>query len=147
MAEKLKTLIIEDSKPILVIYDAGLSNNIFEKRFERDGNQGLETYHKWQPDIIVLDLMIPGMSGYSLLKEIREIRKDAATTIIVASSLSDRDTVADMLRLGIQGYLVKPFTHLEIGRKILESYKKMKPERAEAALADLESKPKEKPSA
>ncbi len=75
MAQKLKTLIIEDSKPIQVIYNAGLSDIVFEKRFEKDGYEALETYNEWKPDIIVLDIMIPGMSGYSLLKEIRQEKK------------------------------------------------------------------------
>ena len=145
MEEKIKTLIVEDSKPIQVIYAAGLSDSVFEKRFEKDGDQALEIYTTWQPDIIVLDIMIPGMSGYSLLKEIREARKDATTTVVVASSISERDTVVDILKLGVQGYFVKPFTHKEIGHKILDSYKKMNPERAEAAFADLEAEEKEKP--
>ena len=144
MADKIKTLIIEDSKPIQVIYNAGLSDSVFEKRFEKDGNEALETYQTWQPDIMVLDIMIPGMSGYSLLKEIREEKKDATTTVIVASSLSERDTVVGILKLGVQGYLVKPFTHKEIAHKILECYKKINPDRAEAARIELESEQKDK---
>jgi DNA-binding response OmpR family regulator len=146
MGKKLKTLIIEDSKPIQVIYNAGLNDSVFEKYFEKDGNEALEVYSTWRPDIIVLDIMIHGMSGYSLLKEIREERNDVTTTVVVASSISDREAVVDILKLGIQGYIVKPFTHKEIGLKILECYKKMNPERAEEALASLESKQEEKPA-
>ncbi len=145
MDEKLKTLIVEDSKQIQVIYAAGLSDSVFEKRFEKDGDQALEIYLAWKPDIVVLDIMIPGMSGYSLLKEIREERKDEKTTVVVGTSISERDTVVDILKLGVQGYFVKPFTHKVLGHKILDSYKKMNPERAEAALADLESERKETP--
>ncbi|MDR3569675.1 MAG: response regulator [Syntrophobacteraceae bacterium] len=137
MTEKLKTLIIEDSKPIQVIYKVGLSDTIFEKRFEADGNTALEIYKSWRPDIIVLDLTIQGMSGFLLLKEIREGQKDAITTVVVASSLSDGNTVIDILKLGVAGYIVKPFTHKEIGKKILDSYKRMHPERAEEAFAVL----------
>jgi DNA-binding response OmpR family regulator len=147
MAEKLKMLIVEDSKAVQVIYNTGLSDSVFEKRFETDGEQALEIYHTWKPDIIVLDIMIPGMSGYSVLKAIRKRREDTTTTVVVASSLSERDTVVDILKLGVQGYLVKPFTHKEIGGKILEFYKKMNSERAEAALAVLESDRKEEPPA
>jgi DNA-binding response OmpR family regulator len=144
MADKLKTLIIEDSKPIQVIYDAGLSSGVFEKYFEKDGNEALEVYNTWHPDIIVLDIMIHGMSGYLLLKEIRQEKNDQTTTVIVASSISDREAVVDILKLGIQGYLVKPFTHKEISQKILDSYKKMNPERADAAFAALEVEHREK---
>ena len=145
MDEKLKTLIVEDSKQIQVIYAAGLSDSVFEKRFEKDGDQALEIYLAWKPDIVVLDIMIPGMSGYSLLKEIREERKDEKTTVVVGTSISERDTVVDILKLGVQGYFVKPFTHKEIGQKILDSYKKMNPERADAAFAILESESRETP--
>jgi len=138
MAKKIKTLIVEDSKAIQVIYDAGLKDAVFEKYFEIDGNDALEIYATWHPDIIILDMMIPGMSGYSLLKEIRQERGDETTTIVVASSLSSRDMVADILKLGVQGYMVKPFTHKEVSQKILDSYRKMNPERADAALVDLE---------
>ena len=48
-----KTLIVEDSKPIQIIYAAGLSDSVFEKRFEKDGDQALDVYTTWQPDIIV----------------------------------------------------------------------------------------------
>ena len=61
--------------------------------------------------------MIPGMSGFSLLKEIRQERKDATTTIVVASSISEKDTVVDILKLGVQGYILKPFTHKDIANK------------------------------
>jgi two-component system, OmpR family, response regulator ResD len=143
VTERIKTLIIEDSKLIQVIYDVGLSESVFEKRFEKDGNEALETYNTWQPDIIVLDLMIPGMSGHELLKEIRQERKDETTTVVVVSSFSERDVVLDLLKLGIHGYLIKPITHKDVGYKILEFYKKMNPERASAALADLESAQRE----
>ena len=141
---KLRMLIAEDDPACCSLLCQYLSP-FGECIATHDGNQALETYNAWQPDIIVLDIMIPGMSGYSLLKEIREARKDATTTVVDASSISERDAVVDILKLGVQGYFVKPFTHKEIGGKILESYKKMNPERAEEAFADLEAEQKEKP--
>jgi CheY-like chemotaxis protein len=139
MAEKLKILIIEDNKPVRIVCDAGLSDSVFEKRFEENGTEALETYTTWQPDIIILDLMLPGMSGFSILQEIRQERKDTKTAVVVASSISEKDTVVDVLKLGVQGYILKPFTHKDIAVKVLESYKRMNPERAQAALASLES--------
>ena len=82
-----------------------------------------------------------------MLEEIREQKKDTATTIVVASSLSDRSTVIDILKLGVEGYIVKPFTHKEIGRKILDSYRKTHSERADEALAVLKSEYEVPPSA
>lgn len=136
MMERLKVLIVEDSKAILLLYEAGLYESVFDRKFAEDGTEALKVYETWKPEIIVLDLMLPGMSGYALLREIRENREDEETTVIVATSLSDRDTVKDMLRLGIQGYLVKPFSHREVGGRILEYFQEVNPERAKTAILE-----------
>lgn len=134
---RLKTLIAEDDQAVSLIYKIGLTDQVFEKRFTADGNDVLEIYWDWRPDILILDIMLPGKSGYAALKAIRENMESADTVIIMATSLSDRDAVMDCLTLGIQGYLVKPFTHKEISRKVLACYGKTDHERATAALALL----------
>lgn len=133
MADKLKILIVEDSKSILALYNAGFADEVFDKRLVDNGSEALEVYRTWQPDIIVLDIMLPGMSGYAVLKEIREKIEDKATTIIMVTSMSSKDDIMDCVKLGVHGYIVKPFTHKEIADKILEYYKKTDPERAKAA--------------
>jgi DNA-binding response OmpR family regulator len=138
-SDKLKVLIAEDDKHVLLTYKAGLIDDVFEKEFINDGNNVLETYKEWKPDIILLDIMLPGMSGYAVLKAIREDLEDKTTTIVMATSLSDREDVLDCMKLGIQGYFVKPFTRQEIAGKVLGSYQKMNPEKAMAAAARLES--------
>ena len=81
-------------------------------------------YRQWQPDIIVLDVMLPVMTGYFVLKEIRNTLKDKDTTIIMSTSLSKKDDVTTMMKLGIQGYIIKPFGVWEIGGRILKYYEK-----------------------
>ena len=131
--EKLKILIVEDDKTYLDIYDEFLVNDVFEKRLITNGREGLETYKSWKPDIIVLDIMLPLMSGYMVLKKIREKNRDWKTTVIMSTSKSDQSDVTDCVKLGIQGYIVKPFKPKEITGKILEYYGQAKPERAKAA--------------
>ncbi|MHC1744427.1 MAG: PleD family two-component system response regulator [Syntrophobacteraceae bacterium] len=135
---KLKVLVVEDSREIQAIYKIGLTDAIFDKRFVENGVEGLEIYENWRPDIVLLDIMIPGMSGYNVLKEIRDDRGDWTTAIVMATCISGADAVAEMAKLGIQGYLVKPFTHKEIGCKILGYYHKVNPGRAAAATALLD---------
>ena len=122
MPERLKILIAEDDLSAQLLYDKGLSDEVFEKRFARDGEKALEEYRSWKPDIMLLDIMMPVMSGYLLLKEIREKHKDDSTVIIMASSLSGEEDVRDCIKLGIQGYIVKPFKHKELTDKILQYY-------------------------
>jgi DNA-binding response OmpR family regulator len=137
--DKIKTLIVEDDKSVLTIYKIGLREEVFEKNFLTNGNDALEAYLKWKPDILILDIMLPGTSGYAILKAIKEEAQSVETAIMMATSLSDREAVLDCLSLGIQGYIVKPFTHKEVSQRVLGYYRKTNPERAEAALALLDA--------
>jgi len=137
--EKIKTLIAEDDKSISLIYEIGLNEEVFEKRFLTNGDDVLEVYKEWEPDILILDIMLPGTSGYAILKAIREEIPDSHAAIIMATSLSDRTAVMDCLEQGIQGYMVKPFTHKEISQRILGYYKKTNSEKAASASAFLDT--------
>ncbi|MHC1726125.1 MAG: response regulator [Syntrophobacteraceae bacterium] len=137
--EKIRILFVEDDKNLRRIFDMGLSDTVFEKFFAEDGTKALELYTAWRPEIIILDIMLPEVSGYAVLKAIREEKDDKATIIVMATSLSDKATVMDCLKLGIQGYLVKPFTHKEILDKITEHLRKVNPERAASMEAELQA--------
>lgn len=117
---RLKVLIVEDDKAIWELYDNGLSDDLFEKTFADNGKEGLRLYHSLKPDIMVLDIMLPVMTGYSLLKEIRIKLCDSSTTIIMATSLSGKNDIVDCVRIGIQGYIMKPFKVKEIGGLIMK---------------------------
>ena len=138
MPEKLKTLIVEDSKLAQAIYDELLIDRLFEKRFADDGQAALEIYHDWKPDIILLDIMLPVLSGYLVLKTIRVKSKDNSTAIVMLTSLSKKDDVMDCMRLGIQGYIVKAPDYDKFGAKILQYYSKVNPKRAEELLGELD---------
>lgn len=133
-AGKIKILIVEDSPNINLLYNRGLPDSIFEKRFAANGYDALVSYNEWQPDIIILDIMLPVMTGFSVLKEIRGKLNDKSTTIIISTSLSQKDDVTLMMKQGIQGYIVKPFSFREIGGRILKYYEKIDHTRASAAL-------------
>lgn len=133
MEDKLKILIVEDSKSVLALYNAGLADAVFDKRLVADGSEALKVYDSWQPDIIILDIVLPGMSGYAVLKEIREEIEDKTTTIIMATSMSSKDDITDCMKLGIQGYIIKPFKYKEVTDKVLQYYQSVNPERVRTA--------------
>jgi DNA-binding response OmpR family regulator len=137
--DKVKVLIAEDDKHVRLIYNIGLIDQVFEKRFDETGSEILKIYKWWQPDILILDIMLPGASGYAILKAIRQDMKDETTPIMMASCLSRQDIVVPCIQLGVQGYLVKPFTHREIARKVLDCYQKANPEKGTAALARFDA--------
>lgn len=127
---KIKILIAEDDKDTLELYRKGLAEDLFEMRFAANGKEALDLYQEWRPDIIVLDIVMPVMTGYSVLQEIRETMKDRTTKIIMATSLSTRHDIMDCSKLGIHGYIIKPFQYKEIGSIIMNYLGQASPQQA-----------------
>jgi len=136
--EKIRLLVVEDVQSIQKIIDRALPGEVFEKRFASDGRQALEVYKEWRPEIILLDVMLPVLTGFSVLREIREQLGDKSTAIVMQTTLTEKSDILQCMKLGIQGYLVKPFDAREVGRKVLKYYSALAPERAAAALVALE---------
>jgi DNA-binding response OmpR family regulator len=123
---KLKILVVDDDESILALYRIALSPDMFEPRYVGNGKEALELYRSWKPDIIILDIMIPGMTGYHVLQKIREENRDTSTTILLASSLSEESANKYCQEFGIQGYLAKPFNYKEIGAMIIKCHQMQK---------------------
>lgn len=124
MSSKLKILIVEDDISTQKLFDLALSDDFFEKRYSANGGEALASYKTWKPDIIILDIVMPVITGYSVLKEIREHYGDKTTTIIMATSLKHEEHIKDCVKLGIQGYMIKPFQWKKIGTKIMKYYQR-----------------------
>lgn len=131
---QIRILIVEDSPNINMLYERGLPDTIFEKRFAQNGQEAMTVYKAWRPDIIILDVMLPVMSGYAFLKEIRQTLQDKFTTIIMSTRLSNKDDVTSMAKFGIQGYIVKPFSARDFCLRILKYYEKTDPVRTAEAM-------------
>ena len=131
--DKIKILIVEDDHSTQSLYDKGIFDQIFDKKMVVSGKDAIFVYDEWRPDIIVLDIYLPEMTGFQVLKEIRTTFKDRKTTIVMATALSGSEDVRSCINLGIEGYIIKPFPFREIGAKILGYYAKKEPERARKA--------------
>lgn len=136
--EKIRILVAEDEVVSQKIYERGLNMEVFEPYFTDNGQDALDAYLEWQPELIVLDMRMPAKSGYAVLKEIRETHQDKDVAVVMATAVSDKDDVVACVKVGIQGYIVKPLKIAEIGTKILDYYKQVNPEKAEAGLKALE---------
>lgn len=119
---KLKALIVEDDVSIQLLYDKALDSDTFEKRFCNNGLEALDIYQEWEPEIIILDIYLPVLTGFSVLKKIRVDFDDKNTTIIISTSLNQAEHVKDIVKLSIQGYIVKPFNYKEINSKVMQYY-------------------------
>ncbi|MCJ7525500.1 MAG: response regulator transcription factor [Candidatus Aminicenantes bacterium] len=111
-----KILIIEDDSTLQKGLAETLQFHGFATLSARDGRLGLELYGKQHPDLIILDIMLPGFDGYEICKQIR--RHDEKTPIIM---LTARDRENDKLlgfELGADDYLTKPFSIKELVARV-----------------------------
>jgi DNA-binding response OmpR family regulator len=112
----MRVLLIEDSDRLREALHAGLRKSGFAVDAVGDGVQGLSYARNNPYDVVVLDLMLPGLDGLTLLRTLRQEQKDVHVLI-----LSARDRVEDRvegLRAGADDYLVKPFAYAELVARI-----------------------------
>jgi two-component system copper resistance phosphate regulon response regulator CusR len=112
---EMRILIIEDERKLADYLCKGLTENNYVADVARDGINGLHAAREGSYDIVLLDVMLPGIDGYTILKE---LRRDKPTHVIM---LTARDQVEDRVR-GLEGgaddYLVKPFAFSELLARI-----------------------------
>ncbi len=110
---------IDTKKTILVIEDEKSMREVLATLSEMkgyvvvtayDGKNGWDIYKKNKPDLIITDLKMPGMSGFDLLKKIRE--KDNLTPVILVTAFGTTDSAIEAFKLGANDYIMKPF-HIE----------------------------------
>ncbi|MCR5741007.1 MAG: response regulator transcription factor [Gammaproteobacteria bacterium] len=103
---KSKILIIEDESRYAYILEKYFTNDGFEVRLAFDGLAGFREFKIFDPDVIVLDIMLPKMDGYEVAKKIRE---DKDTPIIMVSALAEEQDILKGYTLKIDDYVTKPF--------------------------------------
>lgn len=124
---RLKILAAEDEEVIRQLIRIGLKDEEqFELRLVADGEEVLVAYKKFKPDIILLDIMMPNMNGFEVLSTIRTTLNDKKTVILVISSVSAKGEIMALLKLGIQGYILKPFQTKTLAETVLRHYRKAK---------------------
>jgi two-component system response regulator VicR len=107
-----KILLIEDEVQLGQIVKDSLEMRGFEMLYAEDGKEGLKLYHEHHPDVVVLDIMMPNMDGFSVTTEIR--KEDKLTPIIFLTAKSQTADVVKGFELGGNDYLKKPFSMDEL---------------------------------
>ena len=102
-----RILVIEDDANIREGVAETLRSECHEVAVAADGVEGLATYRSWRPDLVLLDIMMPGKSGYDVCREIRA--EDAATPVIMLTAKGEEIDKVLGLGLGADDYVTKPF--------------------------------------
>jgi two-component system response regulator MprA len=113
--QRLKALVVDDEANIIDFIKLGLTYEGFEVKTARDGPNGLALAQEFNPDVIVLDVMLPGMDGMEVCQRVRA-QSDAGIIMLTArDELQDRITGLDR---GADDYVVKPFRFEELIARI-----------------------------
>ncbi|CAM2069743.1 Response regulator transcription factor [Sulfidibacter corallicola] len=112
----IKILVVEDNENIAY----GLKNNLeiegYTVTIAGDGNSALEQEARWRPDLVVLDLMLPGLDGFTVLRKLREAERP--TPVLILSARDEEIDKVRGFRFGADQYLTKPFSVLELLARI-----------------------------
>ncbi|MBQ8545332.1 MAG: response regulator transcription factor [Clostridia bacterium] len=103
--------IVEDDEGIRELYDGAFEGVFVTKMFE-NGHDFFECFEKAHPSLVILDIMLPDMDGYTILSKIREI--DEKMPVIIVSAKSDEISAVKGLNKGADDYMSKPFSVLEL---------------------------------
>jgi len=120
MSEPKKILIVEDEVDILQLFAVRIEVNGYDVVTAVDGEEALEKVNSENPDLILLDLMIPKIDGYEVCRTLKFDDETKNIPIIILSALNEAVDKQKALDAGVDAYFVKPFDLEELVQKIKE---------------------------
>ena len=115
MAEKQRILIVDDDYNIAELISLYLTKECFETKIVGDGEEALRVFPEFQPNLILLELMLPGIDGYQVC---RELRSTSQVPIIMLSAKGEIFDKVLGLELGADDYMIKPFDSKELVARV-----------------------------
>lgn len=107
-----KILLVEDDISMGFLLVDFLESNDFDVKLCKDGKRGLETFNKGQYDFCILDVMLPGMDGFTIAENIRQVNKQVPIIFLTARAMK-QDKIKGF-KLGVDDYITKPFDEEEL---------------------------------
>jgi two-component system KDP operon response regulator KdpE len=125
-----RILIIDDEPQITRVLRAAFTAQSFDVRTANDPEEGLRTFKEWAPDLVITDLMMPGLSGVEVT---RAIRMQGATPVLVLSVREHERSKVEALDAGADDYVTKPFGIQELLARV-RAHLRRAPERTTSAI-------------
>lgn len=129
MAVKQKILIVDDDNNIAELISLYLTKECYDTKIVNDGEQALIAFEHYKPNMLLLDLMLPGIDGYQVC---REIRAKSDVPIIMLSAKGDVFDKVLGLELGADDYILKPFDSKELVARVKAVLRRFQPAKPEA---------------
>lgn len=124
---RISVLVVEDDKAILALLRYNLEKAGFVVRSTDDGEEAMMMIAEERPDIILLDWMLPGMSGISICNKLRNSEDNAHIPIIMLSARGEENDKIEGLEKGVDDYLVKPFSPKELLARMNAVLRRIRP--------------------
>ena len=129
MAVKLKILIVDDDNNIAELISLYRTKECYDTKIVNDGEQALIAFEHYKPNMLLLDLMLPGIDGYQVC---REIRAKSDVPIIMLSAKGEVFDKVLGLELGADDYILKPFDSKELVARVKAVLRRFQPAKPEA---------------
>ena len=135
MVTKQKILIVDDDENIAELISLYLTKECFDTMIVHDGEEALTAFESYQPNLMLLDLMLPGIDGYQVC---REIRSKHNTPIIMLSAKGEVFDKVLGLELGADDYVLKPFDSKELVARVKAVLRRYQPANVDMPPKELE---------
>jgi two-component system phosphate regulon response regulator PhoB len=132
---KAKIFIVEDEPSIVQLVKYNLEKENFKVLVSNNGEEGLQEIKKTEPDLILLDWMLPDLSGIDICKALRKDTKFKNIPIIMLTARSQEEDKVLGLNVGADDYLPKPFSNLELIARVNALLRRSKPSVAEDVIS------------
>lgn len=134
MVSKQKILIVDDDVNIAELISLYLTKECYDTQMVHDGEEALQVYEQYAPNLILLDLMLPGIDGYQVC---REIRAKSNIPIIMLSAKGEIFDKVLGLELGADDYIMKPFDSKELVARVKAVLRRYQPAKQENTVPDI----------
>ncbi len=111
-------LIIDDDRDIVTLLTQALKEHRYGVRAARDGQTGLAEAQRQPPDLIILDLLLPGLPGWEVCRSLKTDKRIKGIPILILTALGEEENRVKGLELGADDYLIKPFSLKELVARI-----------------------------
>lgn len=118
-----KILVVDDERPIAEIIKYNLQKEGFEVQTAYDGEEALKAVHKFNPELVILDIMLPKKNGFEVLKE---VRMEFVMPVIMLTAKEEENDKITGLELGADDYITKPFSNKELIARVRANLRRVK---------------------
>jgi DNA-binding response OmpR family regulator len=113
-----KLLIVDDEEGVRALVRMTLDNGAYQIIEASEGLEALDLAREYRPDLVLLDVMLPDVSGMDVCRKIKDDPELASTTVVMLTARAQTSDVGDAEEAGADGYFTKPFSPIALTRKV-----------------------------